>query len=227
MSSSNASTSSDNDSSDRSQENGKNEKIREAVKPMSRGNVNRTASPAAVANEEYPSSSLKPLSKMNANRKQSLRKTGKKKAILTSSATSSTSCTNERTESSHKTGKKQANSSSCSKSQDSLKCRKKNARKTKTCRSASSSKNGPVEDDDESNTEGDSDTNPSETEFSCLPEEIMENIFCQLPMIDLLLNCALVCRQWNNIIARHTVMTKVVRYPHREFSITNIFFFAF
>ena len=209
VSSSDASTSSDNDSSDRSQENGKNEKIREAVKPMSRGNVNRTTSPAAVANKEYPSSSLKPLSKMNANRKQSLRKTGKKNAILTSSATSSTSYAKERIEPSHKTSKKRANSSSCSKSQDSLKCRKKNARKTKTCRSASSSKNGPVEDDDESNTEGDSDTNPSETEFSCLPEEIMENIFCQLPMIDLLLNCALVCRQWNNIIARHTVMTKV------------------
>ncbi|KAK2555635.1 F-box DNA helicase 1 [Acropora cervicornis] len=214
VSSSDASTSSDNDSSDRSQENGKNEKIREAVKPMSRGSVNRTASPAAVANKEYAPSSLKPLSKMNANRKQSLRKTGKKKAILTLSATSSTSCANERIESSHKTGKKRAtgNSSSCSKSQDSLKCRKKKARKTKTCRSASSSRNGPVEDDDESNTEDDSDTNPSGTEFSHLPEKIMENIFCQLPMIDLLLNCALVCRQWNNIVARHTFIPWKKKY---------------
>lgn len=211
VSSSGASTSSDNDSSDCSLENGKNEKIRECVTPISRGNENRTSSPAAVKSKEHSSSSLNPVSEMNASRKQSLQKTGKKKAIVSSSATPSTSCANERIECSHKSGKKQANnnSSSCAKSQISAKCKKKNLRKTKNCPSASSSRNGLVKDDDESNTEDDSDVNPLETEFSHLPEEIMENIFCQLPMIDLLLNCALVCRQWNNIIARDTVMTKV------------------
>ena len=44
------------------------------------------------------------------------------------------------------------------------------------------------------------------TEFSQLPVEIMENIFCQLPIVDLMLNCVLVCRQWNNVISRDSVI---------------------
>lgn len=43
-------------------------------------------------------------------------------------------------------------------------------------------------------------------EFAQLPVEILENIFCQLPIVDLMLNCALVCRKWYTIISRDSVM---------------------
>ena len=43
------------------------------------------------------------------------------------------------------------------------------------------------------------------TTFSQLSEEIVQVIFCQLPLEDLK-SCALVCRQWKNIISRDTVM---------------------
>ena len=45
----------------------------------------------------------------------------------------------------------------------------------------------------------------SSTDFSHLPAEIMENIFCQLPIVDLMLNCALVCHQWYNVISQDSV----------------------
>ena len=47
--------------------------------------------------------------------------------------------------------------------------------------------------------------NHSSTDFSHLPAEIMENIFCQLPIVDLMLNCTLVCHQWYNVISQDSV----------------------
>ena len=41
--------------------------------------------------------------------------------------------------------------------------------------------------------------------FERLPPEVLENIFCQLPMLDLCLNSNRVCLQWNNIIADEKV----------------------
>lgn len=41
--------------------------------------------------------------------------------------------------------------------------------------------------------------------FCRLPDEVIENIFCQLPIIDLLLNCAPVCRHWKSVISSDTV----------------------
>lgn len=41
--------------------------------------------------------------------------------------------------------------------------------------------------------------------FSQLSKQIMENIFCQLPFGDLMLKCALVCRQWHKIITDDSV----------------------
>ena len=42
-------------------------------------------------------------------------------------------------------------------------------------------------------------------DFNHLPAEIMENIFCQLPIVDLMLNCTLVCHQWYNVISQDSV----------------------
>ena len=50
------------------------------------------------------------------------------------------------------------------------------------------------------------DLSQCDSEFAQLPVEIMENIFCQLPIVDLMLNCTLVCRQWYNIISRDSVI---------------------
>lgn len=57
------------------------------------------------------------------------------------------------------------------------------------------------DDDDDSQ-----DLSQCESNFAQLPVEIMENIFCQLPIVDLMLNCALVCHQWCDIISRDSVM---------------------
>ena len=43
------------------------------------------------------------------------------------------------------------------------------------------------------------------TTFSQLPGKIMENIFCRLPIVDLMLNCSLVCPAWREIISKDTV----------------------
>lgn len=42
-------------------------------------------------------------------------------------------------------------------------------------------------------------TEPSESleKLPELPAKIMENIFCQIPIKDLMLSCALVCRKWH------------------------------
>ena len=41
--------------------------------------------------------------------------------------------------------------------------------------------------------------------FSMLPLEVIENIFCQLPIMDLCLNCTLVCQYWSDIIGNDRV----------------------
>ena len=52
---------------------------------------------------------------------------------------------------------------------------------------------------------------PSESldKFSELPAKIMENIFCRIPIKDLMLSCALVCRKWHRIIAEPSVSCKL------------------
>ncbi|CAH3113056.1 unnamed protein product [Pocillopora meandrina] len=56
------------------------------------------------------------------------------------------------------------------------------------------------------------DFNHSSTDFCHLPAEIMENIFCQLPMVDLMLNCALVCHQWYNVISQDSFIPWKKKY---------------
>ena len=41
--------------------------------------------------------------------------------------------------------------------------------------------------------------------FLELSQKIIENIFCQIPIKDLMLSCALVCREWQRIIADPSV----------------------
>ena len=63
---------------------------------------------------------------------------------------------------------------------------------------------------DVSDSDGDDDVSQDlsqcDSDFAQLPVEILENIFCQLPIVDLMLNCALVCHQWHDIISRESVM---------------------
>jgi F-box protein 18 (helicase) len=42
--------------------------------------------------------------------------------------------------------------------------------------------------------------------FSSMPEEVLQNILCQLPLSDLCLNAALVCRRWYDIISNEKVV---------------------
>jgi len=76
--------------------------------------------------------------------------------------------------------------------------------------------------DDVSESEDDSeDFSHCGIEFSQLPVEIMENIFCQLPIIDLMLNCVLVCQQWNSIISRESFIPWKKKYFHLKSRDTN------
>ena len=95
-------------------------------------------------------------------------------------------------------------SSSSSSSSVSTTC--KSSRQNKQQSSASSTKYGLVGGDITESDDESEDFNYCGTEFSQLPVEIMENIFCQLPIVDLMLNCVLVCRQWNNVISRDSVI---------------------
>ena len=91
-------------------------------------------------------------------------------------------------------------------------CNKNNSisfQSTKQAKTKSSSSStfglfgGDIIDSDE---EADSqDFNQCSTDLTHLPVEILENILCQLPIVDLMLNCALVCRQWYNIISKDSV----------------------
>ena len=65
---------------------------------------------------------------------------------------------------------------------------------------------GDVDDDDDDDDDDSQDLSQCDSDFAQLPVEIMENIFCQLPIVDLMLNCALVCHQWYDIISRDSVM---------------------
>ncbi|XP_078595947.1 F-box DNA helicase 1-like [Branchiostoma floridae x Branchiostoma japonicum] len=48
--------------------------------------------------------------------------------------------------------------------------------------------------------------------FEMLPEELLENIFCQMPMLDLCLHLSLVCHQWRDIIQRDTFIPWKKKY---------------
>lgn len=52
--------------------------------------------------------------------------------------------------------------------------------------------------------------------FERLPYEVLENIFCQLPMLDLCLNSNRVCRQWNSIIADAKVVNNIYFCKHKH-----------
>lgn len=86
----------------------------------------------------------------------------------------------------------------------------KSARHTKEQASAKSTfglVGGDVSDSDDDDSR---DLSQCDSDFAQFPVEILENIFCQLPIVDLMLNCALVCRQWYDIISRDLVMVFTV-----------------
>lgn len=110
------------------------------------------------------------------------------------------------TSSSQASDSSESSRSSSTKSTDSSAC--KSSRRSKKQSSAVSSMYGLVGDDVSESEDESEDSSHCGTEFSQLPVEIMENIFCQLPIIDLMLNCVLVCQQWNSIISRDSVISK-------------------
>ena len=114
-----------------------------------------------------------------------------------------TSCSGDLQTSSSSDGSSERGSSSSS-SSVSTTC--KISRQSKKQSSASSTKYGLVGGDITESDDESEDFNYCGTEFSQLPVEIMENMFCQLPIVDLMLNCVLVCRQWNNVISRDSVI---------------------
>lgn len=116
----------------------------------------------------------------------------------------STSCSADSQTSSSSDWSSAKSSSSSSSSSVSTTC--KSSRQNKKQSSASSTNYGLVGGDITESDDECEDFNYCGTEFSQLPVEIMENIFCQLPIVDLMLNCVLVCRQWNNVISRDSVM---------------------
>ena len=116
----------------------------------------------------------------------------------------STSCSADSQTSSSSDWSSAKSSSSSSSSSVSTTC--KSSRQNKKQSSASSTNYGLVGGDITESDDESEDFNYSGTEFSQLPVEIMENIFCQLPIVDLMLNCVLVCRQWNNVISRDSVI---------------------
>lgn len=116
------------------------------------------------------------------------------------SSSSQTSLSSQSSRSSRKLGGTSSTSDSSETPSAGLRASAKSSKQTKRHPSQNSSTYGPVGDDV-------SDSDDDSCEFSQLPVEIMENIFCQLPITDLMLNCVLVCRQWNSIISRDSVIT--------------------
>ena len=114
------------------------------------------------------------------------------------------SCSQTSASQSSNSNESSQSSSPCTKSARSS----KSSRRTKKQSSACSSMYGLVGDDVSESEDDSEDLSHCGTEFSQLPVEIMENIFCQLPIIDLMLNCVLVCQQWNSIISRDSVISK-------------------
>ena len=103
----------------------------------------------------------------------------------------------------------QKNTRSCKKSSLSS----KSVRQTKEQASAKSTfglVGGDVSDSDDDDDDDSEDLSQCDSDFAQLPVEIMENIFCQLPIVDLMLNCALVCHQWYDIISRGSVMALIL-----------------
>ncbi|XP_068713837.1 F-box DNA helicase 1-like [Montipora foliosa] len=160
---------------------------------------------------EKPSVTAVSKSISNSSKSNKLSHKSSKKEGIESLHVNTSPSNSEGSESPHEADKKLASSSSES-SDSSRKAGKKKPRKRKKMSSARSSMYGLVK-GDESDTEDDSDdSTPPVKEFSHLPEEIMENIFCQLPVIDLMLNCVLVCQQWNRIITRYSFIPWKKKY---------------
>ena len=118
-----------------------------------------------------------------------------------SSTSMESTCSSQESSSSCESGQKNT-ASSCKKSSNSS----KSVKQTKEQASAKSTfglVGGGVSDSDDDDSQ---DLSQCDSDFAQLPVEIMENIFCQLPIVDLMLNCALVCHQWYDIISRDSVM---------------------
>jgi len=45
-----------------------------------------------------------------------------------------------------------------------------------------------------------------ELSLNWLPWEVLEAVFCQLPLVELFTGCRLVCKRWNDIIMREKVL---------------------
>ena len=54
--------------------------------------------------------------------------------------------------------------------------------------------------------------------FNEMPDEMLENIFCQLPLIDLLASLSLVCKRWYQIISSEKFLLWKKRYYHYKYS---------
>ena len=63
-----------------------------------------------------------------------------------------------------------------------------------------------------SDEEDDEDWDVGVDMFSMLPIEVMENIFCNMPILDLSLGVNLVCTSWNKIIKREEVIIHVYNF---------------
>ena len=159
---------------------------------------------------EKPSVTSVSKSISNSSKSSKLSRKSSKKEGIESLHVNTSPSDSESSESPHAADKKLASSSSES-SDSSRKAGKKKPRKSKKMSSARSSMYGLVKGDESDTGDDSDDSTPPVKEFSHLPEEIMENIFCQLPVIDLMLNCVLVCQQWNRIITRYSVIYMCVK----------------
>ena len=54
--------------------------------------------------------------------------------------------------------------------------------------------------------------------FTEMPDEMLENIFCQLPLVDLLLSLSLVCTRWHRIISNKKFLVWKKRYYRYKYS---------
>ncbi|KAJ7370009.1 F-box DNA helicase 1 [Desmophyllum pertusum] len=136
-----------------------------------------------------------------------------------SSNCSQTSCTESSSQSSQASKEESNSQSSCTSEfdQKNTSCKKSSSSSFKSARQAKKQPSrsaraafGLVGGGDVSDS--DDDDSQDSSLFARLPVEIMENIFCQLPIVDLMLNCALVCRQWYNIISRDSFIPWKKKY---------------
>ena len=144
------------------------------------------------------------------------RETRRDSEVDESSNCSQTSCTESSSQSSQASKEESNSQSSCTSESDqnNTSCKKSSSSSFKSARQAKKQPSrsaraafGLVGGGDVSDS--DDDDSQDSSLFARLPVEIMENIFCQLPIVDLMLNCALVCRQWYNIISRDSVMDSI------------------